>query len=394
MSVLPAGQSLERFLPDLEDLLHDPRAYLTQEPLTIGPRQMYGLAFLFGFAGSLFLMSCLVIGPQDGERLALGVGLLLGASVWLGWSLRMRGHSLVLHPEGVEVKYRDMTVWCPWAVYNVDGHAFVPDGDSPRVGLTLPVAAEAIPFIELRRADTPVAHGAEVKAPQWQFLAADTVILPARYEVKAGELGELLLLLGRRLGRKLPKGLPPPQAYDTAHLNELPAVPDAHGWINVPLTRLVFPPQCCACGESTSRTMNFFVAARGDAILTVLAPASQPLELPIPVCETCRQHIRAQQHQGGVRGMLAGAFFFCAFAVLLAWSVQGLNVSLLVVIGAIALAVGGQGGFILGTLASKRQPAQVRGYSPCRGTVSMRFQHPDYAARVLAAMQAQSQRTP
>ncbi len=81
----------------------------------------------------------------------------------------MRGHSLVLHPDGVEVKYRDTTVWCPWALFNVDGHAFVPDGDSPRVGLTLPVAREAIPFVELRREDTPIAHGAEIKARQWHI---------------------------------------------------------------------------------------------------------------------------------------------------------------------------------------------------------------------------------
>src|SRR5579859_4763920 len=141
MSVLPAGQSLSRFLPDLEELLHDPRAYLAREPLTIGPRQMYGLAWLFGFAGTALLLSCFVGGEPDGERLSLGIGLLIGASVWLGWSLMLRGHSLVLLPEGVEIHYRGTTVWCPWAVFNVvEGHAFAPDADSPRVGLTLPLA--------------------------------------------------------------------------------------------------------------------------------------------------------------------------------------------------------------------------------------------------------------
>ncbi|MGH7226435.1 MAG: hypothetical protein ACRELF_24735, partial [Gemmataceae bacterium] len=185
MSVLPAGQSLHRVVADLEELVENPRAYLAEGPLMIGPRQMYGLAFLFGFAGSAILLSCVALGQPDGERLALGIGLLVGASVWLGWSLMMRGHSLVLHPEGVEIKYRETTVWCPWALFNVDGQAFVPDADSPRVGLTLPVATEAIPFVELRREDTPIAHGAEVKARQWLLLSADTVVLPARYEVMA-----------------------------------------------------------------------------------------------------------------------------------------------------------------------------------------------------------------
>ena len=77
----------------------------------------------------------------------------------------------------------------------------------------------------------------------------------------AGELGELLLFLGRRLGRELPKGRPPPSAYDTTDLDDVPALPDADGWIAVHLTRLAFPPNCCACGERT-RERNRFTSPR------------------------------------------------------------------------------------------------------------------------------------
>jgi hypothetical protein len=391
MSVLPAGQSLSRFLPDLEDLLHDPRAYLVREPVTIGPRQMYGLAFLFGFAGGAFLLSCAITGIGDGERLALGIGLLCGASVWLSWSLLMRGHSLVLHPDGVEVRYRDTAVWCPWAVFNVDGHAFVPD-DSPRVGLTLPVASEVAPFVELRRDDTPIAHGVQVKARQWSFVASNTVVLPARYEVRAGELGELLLLLGRRLGRQLPKGTPPAEAYETRGLDEVPAAPDAGGWITVHLTRLAFPPHCCDCGKWTNRTMNFSLAESWDTAMSTLAPEGQSLDVPIPVCEVCQQRLRDRQHRGGMFGMQAGAFIFCGLATLLALGQGWRDVSLLLVIGLVALAVGGLLGFILGTLLSKQLPAELSRYSPGRGTLALRFRHPEYAARVLAAMRAQTGR--
>lgn len=398
MSVLPAGQSLTRFVPDLDELVENPRAYLTQEPLTIGPRQMYGLAALFGFAGLAFLLSGLVLEPADrgellGERLALGIGLLLGASVWLGWSLKMRGHSLVLHPDGVEVQYRESTVWVPWALFNVDGHAFVPGGDNPRVGVTLPAATSAIPFVELRRAGTPIAHGAEVKAVQWHFLGADSVVLPARYEVMAGELGELLLLLGRRLGRELPKGVPLSSASAIDPLEDLPAAPDAAGWISVPLTRLTFPPQCCDCGEPTYRMMPFRISSRADALLSLLVPAGQPLELGIPVCESCQQRLREQQHRGGIRGMQLGAFLFGVLALLLAWNEGLRDRSLLLVIGLAALAVGALCGFLAGTLASRRLPAELSKYSPARGTLSLRFRHPEYAASVLAAMRARTQRT-
>lgn len=392
MSVLPAGQSLTRFLPDLEDLLHDPHAYLAREPLTIGPRRMYGLAFLFGLAGGAFLLSR-AISADDGERLALGIGLLCGASVWLGWSLMMRGHSLVLHAEGVAVKYRDTTVWSPWSVLNVDGRAFVPDGDSPRVGLTLPVSPESVPFVELRRDDTPIAHGAQVKARQWNFIDAHTVVLPARYEVMAGELGELLLLLGRRLGRQVPKGAPPPEAYDTRRLDELPAAPNAGGWITVHLTRLAFPPNCCDCGERTERTMNFPIASRWDTVSDLVIASSQPLEVPVPVCETCQQRIRVRQRRGGMRGMQAGAVLFTALAMPLAWSQGWGDVSLLLVVSLAALAVGGLTGFLLGTLLSKRPPAELGRYSPNQGTLALRFRHPEYAARVLAAMRTQTQQS-
>jgi hypothetical protein len=392
MSVLPAGQSLSQIVPDLADLRHDPRAYLAQEPLTIGPRKMYGLAFLFGMAGGAFLLSCVISGKADGERLALGIGLCLGASIWLGWSLMMRGHSLVLQPEGVEVKYLDSTVWCPWAVFNVDGHAFVPDADSPRVGLTLPVAAEAVPFIELRRDDVPIAHGAQVKGRQWQFIASDSVVLPARYEVMADELGELLLELGRKLGRQLPRGAPPHEAYDTGHLDDAPAFADGGGWITVHLTRLAFPPLCCDCGERTNRTMSFQVESRWDTVVGILVPSGNPLQLAIPVCETCQERIRERRRRGGTIGMQVGALLFGGLATLLALSEGWIGSPILFVLGLVALSVGGLAGFILGTLTSKRLPAELSRYSPARGTLALRFGNREYADRVLDTMRAQTRR--
>ena len=37
----------DRVLPDLDDLLADPHAYLSEAPLAFGPRRMYRLAGLF-----------------------------------------------------------------------------------------------------------------------------------------------------------------------------------------------------------------------------------------------------------------------------------------------------------------------------------------------------------
>src|SRR5262249_53560034 len=155
MSVLPGGHSLHRVLPDLDELLDSPHIYLSEAPLAFGSRRMFGLAILFALPAIAFLVSCALYPPNlakgEGDRLALGIGLLIGSCIWLGWSLMLRGHELVMHPEGVEVIFLDTTVWAPWALFHVEGQPFVPESDSPRAGLTLPINARAIPYVELRR---------------------------------------------------------------------------------------------------------------------------------------------------------------------------------------------------------------------------------------------------
>lgn len=139
--------------------------------------------------------------------------------------------------------------------------------------------------------------------------------------------------------------------------------------------------------------MSFPIASRWDTVGGLAIASSQPLEVPIPLCETCQQRIRARQHHGGMRGMQVGAILFTALAMLLAWSQGWGDVSLLLVVGLAALAVGGLTGFLLGTLLSKRLPAELGRYSPSQGTLAMRFHHPEYAARVLAAMRTQTERS-
>src|SRR5438094_499654 len=117
MSVLPTGQPLRQVIPEYEELLRDPDAYLRHGPVVIGPRRMYGLAALFGVPALACFGWCAWRGAFDPEAVTLGVGLMLGALVWLGWSVMMRGHELTLRSDGVEVRYRDEVVWCPWRLF-------------------------------------------------------------------------------------------------------------------------------------------------------------------------------------------------------------------------------------------------------------------------------------
>ena len=212
MSLLPAGNTLRGFLPDVDDLLENPTEYLALGPVVIGPRRMYGLAAVFAIPGIAFLLAY-YYGKHDPERIALGVGMLIGSSIWLGWSLWTRGHALILHADGLEVKYHDTSVWCPWALFNASGTPHVPEVDSPFTGLILPVAPDAVPFIELRASESVLAHGTQVKARQLILSGDDEIVLTGRYEVAAKDLGDLILHLGQTLGYQLPRGAPPREAY-------------------------------------------------------------------------------------------------------------------------------------------------------------------------------------
>jgi hypothetical protein len=388
MSVLPAGQPLLQFLPDLDDFLYDPRAYLQHAVVVIGPRRMYGLAALFAIPGIAFLLSGAVY-PQDaGERLALGIGFLVGASVWLFWSLLLRGHSLVLHPEGVEINYFDTTVWCPWALFNADGQPFVPEIDSPRLGLTLPIAREAIPFVELRRQDSAVAFGAHVQGPQFRFNGVDEVVLPARYEVVAKELGQLLLALGQRLGRELPRGAPPREAYDEMGLESLHVEADAGGWITVPMSRLEFPRICPDCGQETDHQVHLPVSIRGSWLSDLFVPRIRPLQVAVPLCETCQRQLLEQHQRGMMAGTIIGNFVGLGAACLLwQWQPQLLIVA---IVG--GLAIGGLIGYILGGLFSFRPPVRLKRFSPTSGMVSLRCRNSAYTALVIDKIHAHARR--
>jgi hypothetical protein len=385
MSVLPSGQRLHRVLPDLDELLEAPHIYLSDAPLAFGSRRMYGLATLFALPGIAFLLSCVLAKP-NGERLAMGIGFLLGSCVWLGWSLMLRGHELVMHSEGIEVIFRDTAVWAPWALFHVEGQPFVPESDSPRAGLTLPVNSKAIPYVELRRGGMAIARGLQVQGRQWFFIGRTEVTLPGRYEIAAEDVGELLLWLGGQLGKDLPREAPPAEA----ELDERIDLPDAdpEGWLTVPLMRLRLPSCCTACGGPRDDTIRVPVVARGDWLLGM-----RNAEVAVPICTSCRDRLVREQRRGGTLGLIMGGIACSVVGVALgAWLGEMREVPLL--LGTFAgLFVGTLGGSLLGVTLSRRLPIRFRHYSPSRGLVSVRFTNPEIAARVIEQIREHSRRS-
>jgi hypothetical protein len=386
MSVLPIGRSVRQVIPDFDDLQRDPATYLREGIVRIGPRQMYGLAALFGVGAAGLFGYSIWEGEFDPEAVSLGIGLALGALVWLGWSLLMHGHELMLLPDGVEFRYRDTVVWCPWSLFNSGGVPFVPDADNPRSGLTVPVDPEAMPYVVLRRDEAPIAHGVEVRTRQFHFTAANEVVLPARYEVRADELGFLLMHLGSRLGHILPKGAPPPEAYRTEDVDtDLPA-PDAAGWFTVHLTHLAFPQRCCSCMADTRDTMTFHADPPFEWGLRLFVQRAGGTAVPIPVCAACQEEIRRRQHQVSSVMMPVGALVVAAGAAFVAWLAQIRDWQALLLVGLGAGAAGALAGFLLGAVFGPEMPAQLRRFSPTQGTVSVRFRNSNYGATVWELM--------
>jgi hypothetical protein len=295
---------------------------------------------------------------------------------------------MVLHADGVEVIYRDATVWAPWALFHVEGQPFVPESDSPRTGLTLPINSKALSWVELRRGGTISARGSAVQGPQWYFIGQSEVILPARYEIQAQDVGELLLWLGGQLGHDLPRDVPP-ELVDDVPLQDPEA--DLEGWLTMPLTRLRLPPCCACCCGPRDDTLRVPVRARGDWLLGPLFGV-RAVEVAVPVCIACRDSIAARQRLGGAVGLGMGAFVGTAVGGGLAgWLGEARDLPLL--LGCFAgLFVGTLAGSLLGVTLTRRLPVRFRRYSPSRGIVSVRFDNPEIAARVIAAMREQTTR--
>ena len=237
-----------------------------------------------------------------------------------------------------------------------------------------------MPHVVLLRGGQEVARGAAVRVRQWAFSPHDEVVLPGRYEIGALDLGELLLVLGGRLGNDRP----PEAAPHDAEPPPAPFAQDPAGWITLPLTRLRLPSCCARCAGPRDFVVPLPVAARGDWLLGWLLGGVRSLEVPMPLCEPCRDFLALRQRRGGFIGSAVGAFLGLAVGYAGAgWYDEGRDASLWLG-GSLGLAAGVIAGSILGVVLTRRLPVRVRRYSPSRGLVSVRFENPEVAARVLA----------
>ena len=204
-------KSLSKAVPDYHLLLDNPTERLSDGPIYIGPRRRYATALCMGVLispAAIFSFVSVLAAIEKYARLrfpndvtanaAIFACIVVGAvaamvvSFWL-W----RGGRMVLTLEGVELRHRRSVVWCPWSLFDAPGQPF----DRMTTDVTLPVSPKAVPSVELRKNDLVVARGEAIRSRQLRFPSNRLARMSALYSVKIGDLADLLLHLGCKLGK-------------------------------------------------------------------------------------------------------------------------------------------------------------------------------------------------
>lgn len=349
---------LNQVIPELSRQRGEPRAYLAEEAVVIGPRRPFAVAGVLGMAVGIGVLVVFVIAALERPRnQAAGGGMVLLAGLTalisavavtmllLHW---LRGGSAVLRAEGVEFVYRGRSLFCPWTLFQVVGAPYQPDHKR----VILPVNDQVV-LAQRDGDDTIVARpAAEVKARSLAACAEGQMALADLYEVKLMELGQLLLDLGARLGDG---EISPGNSGETSPAPL--ATAEADGWMRIRLTRLPFPPICAGCGNSTRESIALPLDARNTA------------RIDLPFCRAC-QMTRARRR---ARSVFWGLVLGIAPAVV--WIIAGGAVLRLgdVLMGlVIFLPIGMIFGLIVGfVLRDRTDPVRFRDYSSATGTVAM-----------------------
>lgn len=349
---------LNQVIPELGRLRGEPRAYLVDETVIIGPRRPYAMSGVLGLAVGIGVLVIFVIaGLERPKNQPVGGGYILMAGLvalisagavtmlLLHW---FRGGSAVLRMQGVEFVYRGRTLFCPWTLFQAVGAPYQPDHKR----LILPVNDQVV-LAQRNGDDTIVARPAiEVKAKALSACAEGQMALADLYEVRLSEFGQLLLDLGARLG----DGVMPAGEWNELSLAPL-ATAETDGWLRIRLTKLPFPPVCAGCGSPTRESIPLSLDARNTA------------RLELPFCRAC-QITRASRR---TRAVMWGVALGIVPALL--WIVVGAAVfrAADVVMGlAFFLPIGLIFGLIVGfVLRDRADPVRFREYSTSAGTVAM-----------------------
>jgi hypothetical protein len=199
------------------------------------------------------------------------------------------------------------------------------------------------------------APASEIKTKPMVGTVEGQVALADLYEVKLGELGELLLHIGRQLGDGRPVVIGGPADAPTVSVPLATAQPG--GWMKVRLTRLPFPPVCVGCGlvsrDSIAHTLD----------------VSRSVQVEVPLCQPCQADRRTRRRRAVIFGLAAG---LAPGLIGIAVGAPFLDAEELAIVGLLMFPVGIVCGLVVGLIVREvREPVRFKDYSAASGTVAM-----------------------
>jgi hypothetical protein len=296
------------------------------------------------------------------------------------------GVELVLTVDGIRLRRRATEVFCPWSLFNVSGNVLARPNE-----LVLPIAAQAIPFVQQYDNERLVRQGVQVQTPLLRFQKGTEMVLLPQFTAPPEELGRLLLYLGRALGNRLPTESVPAEACPSADAPESALFADQkNGWMTVSLTALKFPPICCNCGVSADQVWSLWAGFRHVDALGGLAYYREKITVRVPICGPCLREVEQQQWRGRQVGTRIGlAVVVVGTLLVLPWR-AAVNQVALVFFGVAAAVIVPTAGLIIGAVAADRRlPVRAARYSGSKNTVALWFRQPAYADSIRALMQNQ-----
>jgi hypothetical protein len=393
---------LTRVIPNLENLLADPRGTLAGGDIVIGPWRRYGIGLGLGLLLVVFAEMLLGVAKRNagapgpagqvlGEVLPL---LVIPVCLALGVYLVRGGHA-VLTVEGVHFQYRGREVFCPWSLFHAPGVPLIHPVDGHN-RFELPIAPAAVPRVELRRHGYAVAQGLQVKARHFRFRSVNEAVLKNIYRAREEEFAYLLQHLGRALGASSPDqaAVPGPEALDGIKVPP-PAVLEDDGWITVRLTQVNFPPYCCECGARTEGMEGFRAYASFMHFGRLLRiDSGEHFVVYVPLCPECRRASNQRYWKTFRRTALwlpilggLGATFLGLILAVADGNPQllpGMPIGFGILGGLLCFLVGLPIGILRGRKASLL--VELERYSPAQGTCAIRFRNREYASQMLQNM--------
>src|SRR5262249_34138688 len=122
---LPLGaRPLTDVVPDLDQLLADPAAYLAVRSVHIRKAKPSVSRFLLSFLRQQwFLITVAILMVAWSERWFLGwaiIAWIILSGVYECWRLYPATYEVVLRRDGIELPEDQQVVWCPWELFNAN----------------------------------------------------------------------------------------------------------------------------------------------------------------------------------------------------------------------------------------------------------------------------------